>query len=195
MRFLNPARTIIVTWTTRKSTRNPETKKCSVRADCRPPSRLTAAGTAESKAGDKARPVQITRGNRTKMTSQIGDALHNVVGVAFCFIGRCAAQIFCEHFPECAPSSVGRLREQVFPEVSSPQTCDRVDQAGQHQNPCGLKVEIAAPAILVGHHVAVAGGNRIPRCGDWYLEQRRSSTNCRFHPSRTADARSRSQRR
>jgi hypothetical protein len=50
----------MVTWTTRKSRRAPETKKCSVRADCRPPSALTAAGTAESKPGDRARPVQIT---------------------------------------------------------------------------------------------------------------------------------------
>ena len=31
---------------------------------------VTAAGTAESKAGDSARPVQITRGNRTKITTR-----------------------------------------------------------------------------------------------------------------------------
>src|SRR5271170_1874984 len=68
MRLLNPVRATIAMWTIRKSRRNAETKKCSVRADCRPPSAVTAAGTAESKAGDIARPVQITSGNRTKIT-------------------------------------------------------------------------------------------------------------------------------
>src|ERR1700733_570276 len=68
IRLLNPPRATMITWTTRKSRRDPETKKCSVRADCRPPSALTAAGIAESKAGDIARPVQITSGNRKKIT-------------------------------------------------------------------------------------------------------------------------------
>src|SRR5271170_5421482 len=68
MRLLNPVRATIAMWTIRKSRRDPETKKCSVRADCRPPNALTAAGTAESNAGDIARPVQITSGNRTKIT-------------------------------------------------------------------------------------------------------------------------------
>src|SRR5579864_3119036 len=39
-----------------------------VRADCRPPSTLTTAGTAELKPGDNASPVRITSGNRTKIT-------------------------------------------------------------------------------------------------------------------------------
>jgi hypothetical protein len=32
-------------------------------------------------------------------------------------------------------------------------------------------VKIATPAILVGHDVAVARGNRISRSGDWNFEQ------------------------
>ena len=41
-----------------------------MRADCRPPNRVTVAGNAESKAGDIAKPVQITNGNRTKITNR-----------------------------------------------------------------------------------------------------------------------------
>ena len=47
-----------------------ETKKCMVRADCWPPKTVTAAGNADAMAGDIARPVQITSGNRTKITSR-----------------------------------------------------------------------------------------------------------------------------
>jgi hypothetical protein len=68
VRVLNPAIHTIATWTTKKSTRALVMKKCSVRADCLPPSTLTAKGVAESNDGDRASPVQMTSGNRTKMT-------------------------------------------------------------------------------------------------------------------------------
>ena len=99
MRLRNPARTTIPTWTTRNKTRNPETKKCSVRADCRPPNKVTAAGTAETKAGDIASPVQITRGKRTKITHEIGCPLNQVVGTSVRFIRRVAAKILSHHVP------------------------------------------------------------------------------------------------
>src|SRR5207253_4144979 len=51
-------------------TRAPVKKKCKVRADCWPPKTLTAAGIAETKEGDMARPVQIISGNRTKIMSR-----------------------------------------------------------------------------------------------------------------------------
>ena len=69
-RVQKPARTIMAMWTTRKRRASPEKKKCNVRADCRPPSRLTVAGSAESNAGERARPVQMTRGNRPKITNK-----------------------------------------------------------------------------------------------------------------------------
>jgi hypothetical protein len=58
----------MATWTMTKSRIAPETKKCRVRADCRPPSAVTAVGKTEAKAGDIASPVQIIRGKRTKIT-------------------------------------------------------------------------------------------------------------------------------
>ena len=70
MRLLKPARKTIMMWTRRKSTRAKETKKWSVRADCWPPSEVTVSGNAETKAGDIAKPVQITKGNRTKITNR-----------------------------------------------------------------------------------------------------------------------------
>ncbi len=41
-----------------------------VRADCWPPNTVTVAGNADAKAGDIARPVQIIKGNRTKITNR-----------------------------------------------------------------------------------------------------------------------------
>src|SRR5262249_24101291 len=70
MRFVNPARLTITIWIRRKSTRNTDTKKWIVRADCWPPSTMTAPGNADAMAGDIARPVQITKGNRTKITDK-----------------------------------------------------------------------------------------------------------------------------
>ncbi len=195
MRLLNPARTTIAMWTMKKSSRNPETKKCSVRADCRPPSTLTAAGNAESKAGDSARPVQITRGNRTKITVRYAARCSTLYETASASSGRREAKMLRDHFPECPPRPVGRGRKQVVPEVAGPQTCDGVDQAGQHHGPCRLKVEIPAPAILVGQHVAVASGDRRPRRRDRYFEQRRGPRIAGFAPIETAGERSGSQLR
>jgi hypothetical protein len=59
-------------------------------------------------------------------------------------------------------------------EVADPQAGDRVGQTGEHQSPRCLKVQVAAPAILVGQHVAVARRDRIPRRRDMYREQRMS---------------------
>src|SRR5665213_877633 len=69
MRVLNPARQTIRMWIRTKSRRKTETKKWIVRADCWPPNAVTTGGKADAIAGDIARPVQITRGNRTKITN------------------------------------------------------------------------------------------------------------------------------
>ena len=68
MRLLNPVRTTIATWTIRKSRRNAETKKCSVRADCRPPSAVDGRRNRgiEGRRHRQARPDYS--GNRTKIT-------------------------------------------------------------------------------------------------------------------------------
>src|SRR6185503_8514544 len=67
-RVPNPANQTIATWTTRNATSATVTRKCSVRADCRPPSSVTVDGSAETNAGDIARPVQMTSGKSTKIT-------------------------------------------------------------------------------------------------------------------------------
>ena len=113
---------------------------------------------------------------------QIGDALDNVVGVAFRFAGRGAAEIFCEDFADGAQGPGGRSWKQVFAEVSCDEARGHIDQSGEDQNPCGLKVEIAAPAVLVGQDVVVARGNGISRGGDWYFEERGSSRVAGFAP-------------
>ena len=41
-----------------------------VRADCRPPSKVTHAGNAEINAGDNASPVQMIEGNSAKITNK-----------------------------------------------------------------------------------------------------------------------------
>jgi transposase len=68
VRLQNPAIATIATCTTRNTTSAPDTKKCSVRALCRPPSTFTQNGNAELNDGDNANPVQITSGNKTKIT-------------------------------------------------------------------------------------------------------------------------------
>ena len=79
------------------------------------------------------------------------------------------------HLPECTPCPIGRRRDQVLPEVPGQQTRKfRRPEPVNTSNPRRLKVQIPAPAILVGHHVAVASRDRIPRRGDRQREQRMS---------------------
>ena len=66
--------------------------------------------------------------------------------------------------------------------MARPQTGDDVDEARQHQGPCRLKVEIPAPAILVGQHVSVASRDCRSRRRDRNLEQRRSPRIAHFAP-------------
>ncbi len=53
-----------------KQHQRPGQKKCSVRAVCLPPSRVTLNGATEVNAGDIASPVQIIIGNKTKITAK-----------------------------------------------------------------------------------------------------------------------------
>ena len=160
-------------------------KKWRVRADCRPPSRLTVAGSAESKEGDKCEACPDDEWKEDEDNDEIGGALDDVVGVAFSGIRRRATQRFREHFAECVPFSVGGCGEQVFAEVAGQEAGDHVDQAGDYQDPCGLEVEIAAPAILVGPGVVVAGGNGVARCRDGNLEEWSGARVAGFAPVET----------
>ena len=87
-----------------------------------------------------------------------------------------------DHAAKCAPRPVCGGWKQVLPEVARPQTGDDVDEAGQNQGPCCLKVEIPAPAILVRQHVSVASRDGRSRRRDRYLEQRSSARIADFAP-------------
>ena len=50
---------------------------------------------------------------------------------------------------------------------------DDIQQTGQYNNPRRLKVKRAAPAVLIGQHVAVASRDQSSRGRNWYLEQGR----------------------
>ena len=83
------------------------------------------------------------------------------------------------------PISVGRRRKEVAAEMPSPQTPDGVGEAGQHQRPCRLKMEIAAPSILVRQHVPVASRHHCARRRNWYLEKRGGLHVADFTPIKT----------
>src|SRR5215813_12890008 len=66
--------------------------------------------------------------------------------------------------------------------MACPQAVDSVQQTGQDRAPGGLKMEIAAPAVLIRQHIAVAGRHGIPRGRDRQLEERRSQYVAGFTP-------------
>ena len=62
--------------------------------------------------------------------------------------------------------------KQVAAKVAAEEKVSEVDDAGKDEEPGGLEVEVAAPAVLVGHDVAVAGGDGVARGGDVEGEER-----------------------
>ena len=84
-----------------------------------PSEELTAAGTAESKAGDSARPVQMTRGNRTKINDEICGALNDVVEGFRLPSGGARRRYFAITARNAPPIPVGGRGEQVVAEVAS----------------------------------------------------------------------------
>src|ERR1700686_3580217 len=83
---------------------------------------------------------------------------------------------------ERPPRKIGLTGEQVFAQMAGKQNGDGVQRAGQYGEPGSLKVEIAAPAVLVRQDVAVASGHQMPGGRDWYFEQRRSQDIAGFAP-------------
>jgi len=142
----------------------------------------SACGLATSKQIDGCRECRVEGGRQGKTgpddegkhdedDHEIRGALNDIVGAAFCWIGRRAAQIFREDFAEGLPLAICGGGKKVSAEMVVEQARDYVDEAGDYQNPCRFEVEIAAPAILVGPLVVVAGGDGVPRCGDGDLEE------------------------
>ena len=73
--------------------------------------------------------------------------------------------------PEHPPRRIALPRKQILPKMPGKQAGDRIQQAGEDQHPCGLKVEIPAPAVLVRQHVPISGRHQVPRGRDGQLEQ------------------------
>ena len=113
---------------------------------------------------------------------QVGEPLEHVVRPGFGRTRPLEAQMFSDCGRERPPRKIGLAREQVFPQVPCEQAGDYVQQAGQYDDPGGLKVEIAAPAVLVRQHVPVAGGHQGPRGRDREFEQRRGQYVAGFAP-------------
>ena len=116
-------------------------------------------GGREGKAGPD------DEGEEDENDDEIGDALEGVVGGGLGF-GGLAAEMLCDDRAEGLPVSIGGRWEEVLAEVAGPEDVDRVNEAGEHEQPGGLEVEIAAPAVLVGHDEAVARGDGAARGGD-----------------------------
>ena len=102
-------------------------------------------------------------GEEDEDDGQIGGSLQHVIRTGFISVGRGSAKILRDAIPVCAQAAIALRRDEVLAEVSGPEACDDVDESGKDQQPCGLKVKVAAPAILVWQHIAVSRGNRIAR--------------------------------
>src|SRR5438128_1002443 len=77
---------------------------------------------------------------------------------------------------------MGLAGQQVLRKMAAPQSGDEIQQPGQHHKPGGLKMESAAPAVLVGQDEAVAGGDNSAGSGDRNLEQGRRQDIAGFTP-------------
>ena len=71
-RVPNPANQTIATWTSKNATSDTDTRKCSVRADCRPPRIVTVDGTADTNAGEPTRGYRVaTTLSKTLLNDQM----------------------------------------------------------------------------------------------------------------------------
>src|SRR5580692_7730803 len=58
--------------------------------------------------------------------------------------------------------------KQIAPEMPCEEAEQHVEQTRPDRKPCRLKMEIAAPAVLIREHVPIAGGDCIP--GGWQMQ-------------------------
>ena len=97
---------------------------------------------------------------------QVGEPLQDVVGSCV-GVGRLfEAQVFGDDGGDGAYRKLAGFREEVAAKMARDEARNQVDEAGKDHGPGGLKVEVAAPAILVGQDEVVAGGNGCARGGD-----------------------------
>lgn len=69
--------------------------------------------------------------------------------------------------------------------MSGEQAGEAVEKAGEDDEPRGLEVKGAAPTVLIGQHVVVAGGDGGPGSGDGDLKERGSVNVAGFAPIKT----------
>ena len=60
----------------------------------------------------------------------------------------------------------GRDGRDVFAEVTCPKAPNTIDGGGEEGQPCGLKMQITAPAVLIGKDVLIAGWDGVSRRGN-----------------------------
>ena len=89
-----------------------------------------------------------------------------------CGGGFCAAEIVADACGVGAERTLLACGEEIAAEVAGCEQIDEVDDAGEDEEPGGLEMQIAAPAVLVGKDVAVAGGHGVARGGNVEGEER-----------------------
>jgi len=104
--------------------------------------------------------------------AEVSGALEHVIGVCFAWIGWTAAEIFRHALEVGARGALTGRGNEVATEVAIEKTEKCVDESGEDKEPRGLKVQVAAPAVLVGHIGAVAIIDCVARGGDGDGEER-----------------------
>ena len=171
-RVPNPANQTIATWTSRNATSDTVTRKCSVRADCRPPSDRDRGRHRrdERRRHRQARPDDEREQHEDH--EEVGEPLHQVVRPRVRGGRPRESEVLREGARKRPQRTIARLGQQVFAEMAADGAPDDIQRAGQHQQPRRLEMEIAAPAVLVGQHVAISGRDGCARRGNRDPEQR-----------------------
>jgi len=128
----------------------------------------------------QARPDYQRKQNENN--EQIRKPLQHVIRPGFRLTGGLEAQMPGDHNREPFGGEVGASGKQIPPEMSGEQSPGQVKQASPYSDPGGLEMEIAAPSVLVGEHVAIACRDGGPGGGNRELEQGRSEYIAGFPP-------------
>src|SRR5215471_15576570 len=72
----------------------------------------------------------------------------------------------------CLEGAIWPSRNQIAPEMPGEDSPEHVVQTGCQSKPCGLEMQIAAPSILIGQHVSIAGGHGVTRRWQMQVEPR-----------------------
>jgi len=113
---------------------------------------------------------------------QIGEPLKHVVRPGVFATRWLQAQMPGDYSRESSAREIGASRKQILPEMACEQSEGYIEQAGQDRDPGGLEMQIAAPSVLIGKHVAIAGGDGGSRGWKRQFEQRRTEYVAGFTP-------------